>query len=936
MAPLTFKLPSEHTNLLRYCRHHKEKQGNCGTWIVKPTNQGRGKGIYVTQDVKQVLSDQRCVACEYIANPLKVDGKKLDMRLYVLAVSGTSAEGIPFRNFYLSRNGFVRFAAKKYSLDDLKSGNDAPDKGTADADMPRTAEHGRPGGSNNVGKDASKHELWLEKLRLDKTNCSRSRDRKAAGLSGSFDPAVHLTPARNAAASGPIRGSNDKLRYHNHRAHNWTVKQLLAHIGEKRTEYGQQRADELWSSIQQLVLRTVMCLPLPPVTAPEVEVGTATASTAVFDNGSRVASAGTNTEDDSAAAHQRHASQAGHKAKPTAGSHTATAFEFFGFDVMPDEELRPWLLEVNSQPGMGSAVMLAGQKGGIDEGGTDQGTTDDTKSRVYLAEHEAKSRTIATMLTLAMNASKVSREELDVLAKEGEMERLVADSSVGREWWGGGDCIEKWWQCDDDGGAGAGSGAASAGAGAATGTATGGGNDTGTDDTLASKASGDACSLAVCPIDPRLSNALTRQLLAAKARREILRRQPGAPRRYFASCPSGLEGVAVQEIHELFNLPPEQISASTGRVFFSLPRRQDPRPLRSIEKLFVHVGTVETPKTLQEFQHWCSELPWRQAHQSIVRFLPQGRPIRFRVSCSRSTKKISFTSQQAAHALAVSACEQLEDGVHQWEVDLRDYIVEVYCPLSSINATVGLTLAKTDGTELAHATSMSLRQSIAYSLATLADIRPADVVLDPMCGSGSLLVHAQARAQRLGVPLYLIGGDSDSWAVEKAAINLPSAGASPSLAIWTLRSIQTGFPLRTSSVDVVICDLPFGKRCSSAGANQKLYAMALQEFGRLLRRGTGRCVLLTASKTLIHQSLQGNWRLLWQMEKKKEIPVLHGGIRCVLVVLYRADVSYEHAKELPARKKLARRCISRFLRHCLRNGLFRVLKADGGGDGGGD
>ena len=121
---------------------------------------------------------------------------------------------------------------------------------------------------------------------------------------------------------------------------------------------------------------------------------------------------------------------------------------------------------------------------------------------------------------------------------------------------------------------------------------------------------------------------------------------------------------------------------------------------------------------------------------------------------------------------------------------------------------------------------------------------------------------AQARAQRLGLsaPPHLLGGDSDSFAVEKAVTNLPGgagddgapAGASApqystsELAMCNLCSIQGGFPLRTASVDVIICDLPFGKRCSSAQANQKLYAMALQEFGRLLRPGTGRCVLLTA------------------------------------------------------------------------------------------
>ena len=93
-------------------------------------------------------------------------------------------------------------------------------------------------------------------------------------------------------------------------------------------------------------------------------------------------------------------------------------FEFFGFDVLPDAALRPWLLEVNGQPHLGAS----GRGGG----------------KVFEAEHEAKGRSIAGALSVAMTAAAgvCSEAELDALAASGGFERLVEEPGVGEQWWG--------------------------------------------------------------------------------------------------------------------------------------------------------------------------------------------------------------------------------------------------------------------------------------------------------------------------------------------------------------------------------------------------------------------------------------------------------------------------------------------------------------------
>lgn len=58
-------------------------------------------------------------------------------------------------------------------------------------------------------------------------------------------------------------------------------------------------------------------------------------------------------------------------------------------------------------------------------------------------------------------------------------------------------------------------------------------------------------------------------------------------------------------------------------------------------------------------------------------------------------------------------------------------------------------------------------------------------------------------------------------------------------------------PLRTSSVDVVISDMPFGKRCGSHGINAKLYPSLLKEMHRVLRKGP-RSLLAPGTSPLAH------------------------------------------------------------------------------------
>ncbi|CAI5496198.1 unnamed protein product [Closterium sp. Naga37s-1] len=147
----------------------------------------------------------------------------------------------------------------------------------------------------------------------------------------------------------------------------------------------------------------------------------------------------------------------------------------------------------------------------------------------------------------------------------------------------------------------------------------------------------------------------------------------------------------------------------------------------------------------------------------------------------------------------------------------------------------------------------------AYALLLLADIRPGHIVLDPMCGCGTLPLEA---ADWLKSRISAFGGDKDAGAVDAAATNgiaLRTAAAN-SIALRTAtansstlgmaiangdaaRRSQGGhvagcdwlvwdasaLPLRTGCVDRVLCDMPFGVRCGNFKMRERLCPAVIRQ-----------------------------------------------------------------------------------------------------------
>jgi 23S rRNA G2445 N2-methylase RlmL len=211
-----------------------------------------------------------------------------------------------------------------------------------------------------------------------------------------------------------------------------------------------------------------------------------------------------------------------------------------------------------------------------------------------------------------------------------------------------------------------------------------------------------------------------------------------------------------------------------------------------------------------------------------------------------------FRSPELAGDFASGVLVQRPD----WKVDLKAWVLELFVKVADDMLWAGIPLSRTTAKENLYKRNRfalcptTLKASIAYCMLRLARTSVADIVLDPMTGSGTLVVEcAQAWGR------YCIGGDIDDGAVAAAAINCaraPTALGSPSPAVvcWS----ATRLPLRSACVDLVATDMPYGHRCGSRCQNRRSYASIIAEIARVLRPG-GRAILLTFEHALVLDSL---------------------------------------------------------------------------------
>lgn len=135
----------------------------------------------------------------------------------------------------------------------------------------------------------------------------------------------------------------------------------------------------------------------------------------------------------------------------------------------------------------------------------------------------------------------------------------------------------------------------------------------------------------------------------------------------------------------------------------------------------------------------------------------------------------------------------------------------------------------------------------ARALANLVKAQPGMTVLDPMCGTGGLLIEAALLGARV------LGSDAQRHMVRGSRSNFEAAiGRVPNLVL----ADATALPFRGASIDAILFDVPYGRQSRIEGSSATdLILETLQETQELADRG-----VVVANRSLTDDLSRTNWQ----------------------------------------------------------------------------
>jgi 23S rRNA G2445 N2-methylase RlmL len=329
---------------------------------------------------------------------------------------------------------------------------------------------------------------------------------------------------------------------------------------------------------------------------------------------------------------------------------------------------------------------------------------------------------------------------------------------------------------------------------------------------------------------------------------------------YYAQTMPGVEEIAWLEIRS--RLP----RAAFGEYLFAKEKNgiicfgyageiPDVLALRTTEDLFLHA--LSMPKLSRDWRDLRliaegirSSAEFGRAVATLLNF----RKIKGAPSYRVVTRQVG-KHQYRRKDLEEAVFKGMKTRYPHWRPVSENVNVEVWANLIGSRLLVGLRLSDRSMRhryKKAVELEASLRPSVAAALIHLTQPQPGDVFVDPMCGSGTLLLERQYA----GAYGYILGGDITGERARAARQNLAAQRKDiyqKAIAVCQWDGLR--LPFADRAIDKVATNLPFGKRIGSNEAIRSLYPAFFAELERVLRMG-GRAVVLSSEFDLVKKSVR--------------------------------------------------------------------------------
>ena len=378
----------------------------------------------------------------------------------------------------------------------------------------------------------------------------------------------------------------------------------------------------------------------------------------------------------------------------------------------------------------------------------------------------------------------------------------------------------------------------------------------------------------------------------------------------FVKTLGGLEYLVKQEAAVSFGSAVRDCAAVQGKIYLDLEVSPEEFPeatrkllrLRTIESVHLVVLCADgiaqdATDAEQQLRQWAAAVDWRKCYAFWASATECGTC--FEDVTFRCTGKRLGDQQWTSHDSQRWFGGAMQNDTH-WKAQMKDFLVEVMPAVEGSRLVVSMRMSRAEGLgrrDIVHPGKTTLRGCLAHCLLKCAHLDRGDVVIDPMCGSAAVPVELAMSQKQCSLPkTHNLCGDVDLSVLPMVVDNLQHSGLGPVVDFMQLNC--ECLPFREGSLDVVVTDLPFGKRIGNYLSVKTFYPVAFRELARVTRPGTGRAVVLTHQYRIAMKSAMDMRPELWAVADV--VKLNHGGLRCAIITVRRTAIPFPGHVSPPA------------------------------------